>query len=31
VPDRFLDLLKNLDGGDTSLSIVSSVQQKATK
>ncbi len=31
VPDRFLDLLKNLDSTDTSLSTGSSVQQKATK
>ncbi len=31
VPDRFLDLLKKLDGPDTSLSTVSSVQQKGTK
>ena len=31
VPDRFLDLLKNLDGADTSLSTGAPVQQKATK
>ncbi len=31
VPDRFLDLLKNLDGADTSLLAAVPAQKKATK